>query len=1171
MGVISVTFTPKNVISNGSTVFLSVAMNRTYTGDASNSDITASIAGSTVVGTYRFNFTMTSPFNINMLMPFSTQPVSNFITITSYISAGNIDTCQLTIDGISANTFVAMTVSSGRVQATSTVSFNFINLSPILVSDQLVVTFPTEFNISGIGSTVTMLRGTVGIRNITIANNVVTIWNVTTTTMIRTNTTFAFSNVVLPFSTRSTQITMNSQTNTGFLKDLSTITYTANMGTLSSLSVTCDINQLGYSTTCTFFLTVQSSLTSSGSISFSFPADFSISGGNYQCLTTGTDNIRSNCTNYVSNNSILVSNMTAGTLAANSVMTVRLNLTLPATPTTYSVNISTWCPGIVDSGIASLTVVSRQLLSSEFTVSSSSQVTYSTTIYGFGLTLPVAASVPLTALITMAVDSQGVLSCNNGTVLSSYNKPVLSLSLPSPVVPLNVSGLLTPYSTSPISVSLQIVSSTNVVYYYISGLKLQVTTPRDFQYLASTQTSTMVYDNTNMTVTLSGLQTNTIVTITGATYNGSCEAGSNITTIVCTGITNGVQANITTDGLDSSDSRRYSFSVAMVNPAHIGSQQLQVNSLTSDNLYLISTGTLSIYANTVNSLTIHFTQSNPYFRENSTYTITVNGTTPNSSYLNITIPVAYTFVSASGLSSSTFIQAEGNILMFSIDSYLNIKLQIQLTNPDDYSSIYLKTYSNKGDIDSGTFLPTNPCSGNCRSCNADTTTCTSCYSWSSYNKLNSGSCLSSCPDAKYFNGSSCLQCMSNCNNCSSAVNCFGCDTGLILFNNSCLTSCPNGYYVSGSSCQACSSACLTCNELTNCTVCSTGYSLFNNTCLSQCPGATYSLNKVCYNCSTGCLSCTALACTQCNTSMLLYNGNCMNACPDGLFVDASRNCVNCQSPCATCVNTSTTCLSCVSERYLMVHACNATCPDTYYINLAEGVCSQCVSPCLTCSSESVCLSCVPGQYFYQNKCSTTCPSGSYASSTSNCTACVSPCQTCTSATACTTCSSNLILFNLTCIVTCPSEFYNSSGVCAACVSPCLTCQSNTICLSCVTGSLFNRSCVAVCPLTHYSSNGVCVNCISPCMNCEGSGTTCIACVTGYILHGSTCVTSCPDKFYSLDGICNPCIFPCLTCTSATTCLSCDKNSSYPYFAASQSSCVDVCSGGLHLNPTAMIC
>lgn len=236
----------------------------------------------------------------------------------------------------------------------------------------------------------------------------------------------------------------------------------------------------------------------------------------------------------------------------------------------------------------------------------------------------------------------------------------------------------------------------------------------------------------------------------------------------------------------------------------------------------------------------------------------MDGWTPDSTFLSILVPLDYTLITAVGLAGCTFVQNDNNLLVFSLMSTTNVRFQLTLTNPNTFFSFEFKSYSNRGDIDVGTVTPLNPCGNNCRSCNG--TTCLTCYSWSSYNKLDSGNCVSACPDGKYFNSVSCVNCVDGCVNCSTASNCFGCQPGRLLFNNTCPTVCPNGYFASDSSCQVCPSRCTSCSSLTNCTVCSAGYNLLNSSCVTTCPAGTYSLNNICHECQAGCINCTYLGC-----------------------------------------------------------------------------------------------------------------------------------------------------------------------------------------------------------------------------------------------------------------------------------------------------------------------
>jgi hypothetical protein len=121
--------------------------------------------------------------------------------------------------------------------------------------------------------------------------------------------------------------------------------------------------------------------------------------------------------------------------------------------------------------------------------------------------------------------------------------------------------------------------------------------------------------------------------------------------------------------------------------------------------------------------------------------------------------------------------------------------------------------------------------------------------------------------------------------------------------------------------------------------------------------------------------------------------------------------LECNYPCKSCSSSDKDlCLSCYTAAetglpYLQGTTCQASC-DTGYSPNSTTTCVQCDSTCLTCSetSTSQCTSCnstgtYPYYYSSTNKCYQDCPSGSYLDSTT-CQTCVSPCQTCNSSSNC---------------------------------------------------------------------------------------------------------------------------------------------------------------------------
>lgn len=96
------------------------------------------------------------------------------------------------------------------------------------------------------------------------------------------------------------------------------------------------------------------------------------------------------------------------------------------------------------------------------------------------------------------------------------------------------------------------------------------------------------------------------------------------------------------------------------------------------------------------------------------------------------------------------------------------------------------------------------CDYPCKTCIVGlTSNCTSCYSDSTLNKLQGGTCVSDCSIGKFFNSATgaCEVCDSNCLACSGkATNCMTCGANgfLYLYEGTCRNDCPSGYVASAS-------------------------------------------------------------------------------------------------------------------------------------------------------------------------------------------------------------------------------------------------------------------------------------------------------------------------------------------------------------------------------------
>jgi len=269
-------------------------------------------------------------------------------------------------------------------------------------------------------------------------------------------------------------------------------------------------------------------------------------------------------------------------------------------------------------------------------------------------------------------------------------------------------------------------------------------------------------------------------------------------------------------------------------------------------------------------------------------------------------------------------------------------------------------------------------------------------------------------------------------------------------------------------------------------------------------------------------------------------------------------CIVCNTGCAQCVESSTNCVQCKTGYYLFNETCVVTCPNQYYGNTTALVCMNCISPCYTCLNSSYCLSCSVN-FLYNGTCVTSpsCPAYYYADITTlSCLVCSSNCLTCQySAVYCTSCKPNSttpLLQNNTCVSNCSSNstYAGSLGgisACVLCISPCQTCSNSTYCLSCVAGYMLSGGICSTSCTAGYFFNSTIVNCqacSTGCLICY-SAQFCQLCQTGYYILATNdtanqCVTSCGVQKYasSVSGSCRSCVFPCFNCTSTIQCLSC---------------------------------
>ncbi|EAS05887.3 hypothetical protein TTHERM_01144950 (macronuclear) [Tetrahymena thermophila SB210] len=246
-------------------------------------------------------------------------------------------------------------------------------------------------------------------------------------------------------------------------------------------------------------------------------------------------------------------------------------------------------------------------------------------------------------------------------------------------------------------------------------------------------------------------------------------------------------------------------------------------------------------------------------------------------------------------------------------------------------------------------------------------------------------------------GGNCLQCGSNCDQCSTQTTCTACSKGYFLFiDGTCVSNCPSTFTVDSTNtkcicrsnsslqnqtcpcniqyldvlgvCQQCPSNCDQCSSQTACKVCTSGFYLtIDNTCVSQCP-TTFVKDST----NTKCI---------CRPNSTLQNQVC--PCISSGYIDLNDVCQPCSSQCEKC-SSQTVCVTCIIGYYLTINAsCSSSCPTSFIqnpfnrkcvcltsSNLINGICIPCDSNCQTCSvvNNKQCTSCFDGFILKDSTC-----------------------------------------------------------------------------------------------------------------------------------------------------------------------------------------------------------
>ena len=342
--------------------------------------------------------------------------------------------------------------------------------------------------------------------------------------------------------------------------------------------------------------------------------------------------------------------------------------------------------------------------------------------------------------------------------------------------------------------------------------------------------------------------------------------------------------------------------------------------------------------------------------------------------------------------------------------------------------------------------------------------------------------------------------------------------------------CEAGYYLVNGSCQACQAFCAGCLNNTYCFKPISGYGV---TLVETMVG----MNTVAA-CDTGCNNCSKanpLICTQCFIGFYMVPNSSPAYC---------RPCTA-ASKCLDCLDTNPAlCLSCFAG---------------FSLNTTSNLCEACLFPCASCSggSATTCSSCVQNWVLIASN-STCLLASTVSNSVENCAnqeqttvglvTSVS-CSLCLQGytltpAGCVPCQDGCLVCNaidLTICTKCEADYsLDANNVCVfdntatACSDGCDNCVSGVGCVDCMTNWVLTQDfqCIR--------------QCVNPCATCSSSNAlSCLSCVLGYTLSGSSCVS---DSSCNTNADCITCPTSFMLATNSNvlrlnqTCTACDATS-----------------------------
>jgi hypothetical protein len=201
-----------------------------------NPTISVPVTLSVSPGAYLYKISFVNTFSITLLMPPSTRPESNFITISSYNNMGDIDSCSISITQIQPNKFVSMSISQGVVQVLSNLLFDLTLSTPLFQTDYLQIIFDPSFGLSGVGNTVTISG--YGVLALTKLGTNFIISSISQQAVLNARLIFTIAGITMPFTASVKYINVSLLTSDNYYRIIQSYAYSAVTGSISA-TITC--------------------------------------------------------------------------------------------------------------------------------------------------------------------------------------------------------------------------------------------------------------------------------------------------------------------------------------------------------------------------------------------------------------------------------------------------------------------------------------------------------------------------------------------------------------------------------------------------------------------------------------------------------------------------------------------------------------------------------------------------------------------------------------------------------------------------------------------------------------------------------------------------------------------------------------------------------------------